>query len=120
MPWGDGTGPMGYGPMTGRGAGYCAGYGAPGSMNPAGGRRFGGRGRGLMGRGGGFGRRNRFYATGQPGWARGGWNPAPGMPAAYPNREQELELLEQQARYFNEALEDIKQRIEDLSTEKKT
>jgi hypothetical protein len=33
MPWGDGTGPMGYGPMTGRGAGYCAvpltGYGNP-------------------------------------------------------------------------------------------
>lgn len=33
MPWGDGTGPMGYGPMTGRGAGYCVvpltGYGSP-------------------------------------------------------------------------------------------
>ncbi|MCD6382905.1 MAG: DUF5320 domain-containing protein, partial [Thermoplasmata archaeon] len=25
MPWGDGTGPMGMGPMTGRGAGYCSG-----------------------------------------------------------------------------------------------
>jgi hypothetical protein len=23
MPWGNGTGPMGYGPMTGRGEGYC-------------------------------------------------------------------------------------------------
>lgn len=30
MPWGDGTGPAGMGPMTGRGLGYCAGYGAPG------------------------------------------------------------------------------------------
>ena len=26
MPRGDGTGPMGMGPMTGKGAGYCAGY----------------------------------------------------------------------------------------------
>ncbi|NLG67487.1 MAG: DUF5320 domain-containing protein, partial [Actinobacteria bacterium] len=25
MPRGDGTGPEGMGPMTGRGAGYCAG-----------------------------------------------------------------------------------------------
>jgi len=30
MPWGDGTGPAGMGPMTGGGFGYCAGYGAPG------------------------------------------------------------------------------------------
>jgi hypothetical protein len=26
MPFGDGTGPMGMGPLTGRGAGYCAGF----------------------------------------------------------------------------------------------
>ena len=26
MPRGDGTGPMGMGPMTGRGMGYCTGY----------------------------------------------------------------------------------------------
>ena len=37
MPWGDGTGPRGLGPMTGRAAGFCAGYPAPGYMNPAGG-----------------------------------------------------------------------------------
>jgi len=49
MPGGDGTGPMGFGPMTGRAAGYCAGYAAPGYMNPMPGRGFGfgwGRGRG--------------------------------------------------------------------------
>jgi len=34
MPFGDGTGPMGMGPMTGRGFGYCAGYPAPGFANP--------------------------------------------------------------------------------------
>jgi len=34
MPFGDGTGPMGLGPMTGRGAGFCAGFGSPGFTNP--------------------------------------------------------------------------------------
>jgi hypothetical protein len=38
MPRGDGTGPAGMGPMTGRAAGYCAGYTVPGFMNPYGGR----------------------------------------------------------------------------------
>jgi hypothetical protein len=35
MPFGDRTGPMGLGPMMGRGAGYCAGFYTPGNMNPA-------------------------------------------------------------------------------------
>lgn len=39
MPRGDGTGPAGMGPMTGRAAGYCAGYGVPGYVNPIPGRR---------------------------------------------------------------------------------
>jgi hypothetical protein len=34
MPFGDGTGPMGLGPMTGRGAGFCAGFGRPGFASP--------------------------------------------------------------------------------------
>ena len=60
MPGGDGTGPAGMGPMTGRAAGFCAGYPVPGFMNPIpggfGGRGFGwGRGRG-WGRGFGRGR----------------------------------------------------------------
>ena len=42
MPRGDRTGPWGAGPMTGRAAGYCAGYSVPGFMNP-----IGGYGRGL-------------------------------------------------------------------------
>jgi len=48
MPRGDGTGPLGMGPMTGRAAGYCAGYGMPGYMNP-------GYGRGCQNWGVGFG-----------------------------------------------------------------
>lgn len=86
MPRGDGTGPTGMGPMTGRAAGFCAGYNTPGYMNPAPGRGFRigfggggfgrGRGRGFgMGFGGrGFGRgfrnRNRFFATGLTVWQR--------------------------------------------------
>lgn len=56
MPFGDGTGPRGMGPMTGRGAGFCAGFGAPGFANPIlGGGMW--RGTGMrMGRGMGRGR----------------------------------------------------------------
>ncbi|MBL7186447.1 MAG: DUF5320 domain-containing protein [Phycisphaerae bacterium] len=38
MPLGDGTGPAGLGPMTGKAAGFCAGFGVPGHMNPVMGR----------------------------------------------------------------------------------
>ena len=61
MPRGDRTGPWGLGPMTGRAAGYCAGYPVPGFMNPMPG----------FGRGFGYGR----------GWGRGygrGWWGYPG------------------------------------------
>jgi hypothetical protein len=122
MPAGDGTGPRGMGPMTGRGAGYCAGYGAPGYANPMPGWSFGmGRGRG---RGGGWGRgwRNMYYATGLPGWARYGYAPAWGAPpaAAYgpygapPTREQETEFLKSQAEMLKEELDAISQRIAEL------
>ena len=46
MPFGDGTGPRGMGPMTGRGAGYCAGFGRPGFANPIPRRGWLGFGRG--------------------------------------------------------------------------
>ncbi|MDP8236906.1 MAG: DUF5320 domain-containing protein [Candidatus Erginobacter occultus] len=38
MPRGDGSGPAGMGPMTGRAVGFCAGYPSPGFVNPYGGR----------------------------------------------------------------------------------
>jgi len=123
MPGGDGTGPAGMGPMTGRAAGYCAGYSVPGYMNPVGGRGYGAFG---WGRGGGWGRRNRFYATGLTGWQRTGLGgPAYGAPPAYSTpyaapfgptvtKEQELDALKGQAEYFEDALEGIKKRIEEL------
>jgi hypothetical protein len=67
MPGGDRTGPMGEGPLTGGGFGYC-------ETTPI--RRFS---RGIFrGRQGGFGcgrgRRNRYWATRRTGWQRaGGW-----------------------------------------------
>ena len=126
MPRGDGTGPAGMGPMTGRAAGYCAGYPVPGYVNPIGGRGFGGFGGFGRGGGGGWGRRNWFYATGMPGWQRAamGW-PAYGAPPAYPTtgaapfgpgttKEQELDALKGQAEYFEDALDGIRKRIEEL------
>lgn len=120
MPGGDRTGPWGAGPMTGRGAGFCAGYGMPGYMNPIPGRGAGfggGRGRG-MGRGfggGGRGWRNMYYATGLPGWARSDWpmSYAPQWGAPYSEKE-ELAGLRDQAKYFNDALAEIRRRIEEL------
>lgn len=43
MPAGDGTGPLGLGPMTGRAAGYCAGFPVPGYLSPVGGWALGAR-----------------------------------------------------------------------------
>ena len=133
MPWGDRTGPMGMGPMTGRGAGRCAGYPGPGSFNPNPGMGFGGWGRGSgrgrgrgrgFGGGGGFGRRLR--AGGFGGWQRGGWGSPPvGGPGPYSvpydfpfapaaSRGQELDALKDQAKYFEEALGEIRERIGEL------
>lgn len=110
MPAGDGTGPMGQGPMTGRGAGYCGGYDAPGYVNPAPGwcRGFG-RGRG-WGRG-----RGRRYGMG-PGWGPPpGWSYPPYAPPMAP--EQELEALRTQAQQLEEQLEAINRRIDELTPE---
>jgi hypothetical protein len=118
MPGGDGTGPVGLGPMTGRAAGFCVGYNVPGSMNLISGRGCFGMGRGFFGRGGGRGRRNRYYATGLPGWQRA----STGMPAfggVYPyapemTSEQEADILKNQADALKRQLEDIQGRIETL------
>ena len=113
MPRGDGTGPMGMGPMTGRGAGICAGFGVPGFVN----RAFGiGFGRGRGGRGGGFGRRNMFYATGLTGWQRaamGTQSPGVGGDADI-TKNQEIEALKRQADDAAQVLENIRKRISDL------
>jgi hypothetical protein len=110
MPGGDRTGPAGMGPMTGRAAGYCAGYDVPGYANPMPGRGFG------MGWGGGRGWRHGYYATGLPGWARFGGVPAWGYgPYARPlTKEQEVESLKTQAGWLKEQLEAINKCLAEL------
>jgi len=115
LPRGDGTGPCGFGPITGRGAGFCAGYPVPGFANSLPGKHFWGRG--------GRGYRNWYYATGLAGWQRASLGlPAWGgfiNPSAFEiSKEKELELLKEQAEYFEECLGDVKKRIKDLKGEK--
>jgi len=113
MPYGDGTGPGGMGPMTGRAAGYCAGYPVPGFQNPM-------PGRGAFGRGW----RNMYYATGLPGWMRAGMN-YPGQSGGvfqdtrYPyspeiTPQQETEMLKNQAQAIQENLNGINDRLKEL------
>lgn len=117
MPRGDGTGPMGTGPMTGRAAGFCAGYGVPGYTNPIAGRGFGmgfGRGRGFGG--GGRGWRHMFYATGLPGGVRFG--PGGAAPVVEPTPETERNFLKAQAEAIRAQLDEVEKRLEELETEK--
>ncbi|MBN1756006.1 DUF5320 domain-containing protein [bacterium] len=117
MPGGNQTGPLGMGPRTGRGAGYCAGYGMPGYANPA----FGG---GYYGNWGGRGRGNRnwYYATGLTGWQRGqqGWGVyGAGVPATMPypvsyDPAMESTSLKSRADALKHELEQIEKRLEDL------
>jgi hypothetical protein len=101
MPRGDGSGPMGMGPMTGRGAGYCTGATTRGYANPGSGF---GLGRGF---GRGFGR--NFFAGGAPIYNRfSGFGQTSGLPV------NEKEILSDQAKQLQEQLEDINKRLADL------
>ena len=96
MPLGDGTGPLGFGPMTGRAAGFCAGYPVPGYLNPVPGGGWFGAGRGgfpwgggrgrFFGRGFGFGRgRGRGRGGGRFGFGPGWGIPYGAFPYAMPS-----------------------------------
>ncbi|MFA5093114.1 MAG: DUF5320 domain-containing protein [Candidatus Omnitrophota bacterium] len=118
MPRGDGSGPMGLGPMTGRAAGFCAGYSSPGYANSIPGQGFAGLGRGYFGRGGGRGKRNWFYATGLTGRQRTAME-IPAFGGVYPyasemTPKQEAEILKNQAEVIKKQLEDLHSRIETL------
>ena len=125
MPRGDRTGPMGYGPMTGRGLGYCAGYASPGYTKPGFGYRgFGGGwgrgwGRGYgrgFGRGRGWGWRHHPYAWGAPAWPAWDWGAGVPAPDVAPTPEQEMEYLQAEAEALKEQLDAIQARIDDLET----
>jgi len=101
MPAGDGRGPMGAGSMTGRGAGFCAGYDVPGYVNTGRGCGYYGYGRG--GRGAGMGWRNRPYGAGRAFGARRFQGAPYGGGYEY-SAEAELSMLREQAEYINERI----------------
>jgi len=100
MPAGNGTGPNGTGPLTGRGMGFCAGYDSPGYMNSG-----GGRGRGFRGRGFGMG---RGFADR---WAYPGSNR--GYPVGAPaySQEDQLSAMKGQADYLEKSLQNVRDQI---------
>lgn len=124
MPRGNGTGPMGIGPRTGRAAGFCAGYSVPGYANPMPGiGAFGGGARGARGSGGGRGHRNWYYATGLTGWspARRPYA-APIAPYPYPvpfsqmPPEEEANVIRNQIEMMEEDIKAAQERLGELET----
>jgi hypothetical protein len=115
MPAFDGTGPLGQGPRTGGGFGYCPP--TPGAVY--GGNVVYGVGRGGRPRGGG---RGRAFGGGR-GWNRRYWQPYPTPPAygydmpAQSVPEQELAWLREQSQMMQQQLEQINARIEELTVE---
>ncbi len=117
MPRGDGTGPNGAGPMTGRAEGYCAGYAVPGYLKPP--VRYGQGWRHGFGRGWG-----RGFGRGRFGYMQ----PIVVQPAPQPQTpEQELDALKKIQRHLEAEKVDLEQemggvkaRIDELKTTVKT
>ena len=105
MPWGDQTGPRGYGPRTGRGLGRCAEYPSPGYTRGPGMGMEWGRGRGR-------------------GWGRGCGGPPAAVPPyppvpTPPDPEQESKYLEQVLAGLRKEIEAIEKRLVELAEEEK-
>lgn len=123
MPAGDRTGPWGLGPRTGRGLGYCSGYGAPGYVFPGPGLGFG-RGFGLgrafgrgLGRGFRMGRGRGFWWSGGAGFW--GYPYYPVIPHGYqPAVEEESSWLEDQAKSLEQQLAQVQKRLAELEKKK--
>lgn len=126
MPRGDGTGPVGMGPMTGRRAGYCAGAHEPGFLNRAWGNRHycgghsGGWGKGHCDgtRGGGWGHRFRYHETGQPGWQRSAaveqdYAPSTDVNGAATSSSQLLESIKAQIDHLERSINALKNQLQD-------
>jgi len=119
MPGGDRSGPLGMGPRTGRAAGFCAGFRTPGYANPEPAQGLGrgyGQGRGFGG--GGRGWRNQFYATGLPGWARGGRflqpESSPSSADAGSSQDEEIGTLASRTKALESDLSALKKRLAEL------
>lgn len=113
MPRGDGTGPNGQGPMTGRGIGYCAGFNAPGFMSPGFGRGLAlrrGFGRG-MGRG--FRWRTRIIQQVLPEQLI----PIQQVPVQFSEAE-EKNYLQEELTVLKQEMQEIEARLKELSKKK--
>lgn len=110
MPGGDRTGPRGFGPMTGRRLGSCYGLQSGGWFSRGFGR-FAGFG---FGRGRGW--RNRYYATGAPGWAEeqpgGDWWGPPSYQQRSP--QEELGYLKEYTNRLEDELNALRARMAEL------
>ena len=104
MPWGDGTGPLGFGPRTGRGLGFCSGFNSPGFIKGPGWGFGRGWGRGF---GRGFWMRWRWRMRGYPWWA------SVYIPVYY-TKEQEIEELKAEREAIREELKVIEQKLREL------
>jgi hypothetical protein len=118
MPRGDRTGPGEVDAMSGRGAGYCGGFSAPGYARPAVQHRFRRDptlGHDIWGRapGNGWRWRHWFYATGLPGWMRGGRAPAISQ---HPDPETERRVLENRADALQAELDSIRKRLHGIAS----
>ncbi|MGC8943040.1 MAG: DUF5320 domain-containing protein [Caldisericia bacterium] len=132
MPYGDRTGPLGYGPRTGRGLGFCSGYRTPGSLNPIGfnwgfRRGFGvGFGRGF---GGGFGGTRGGFGRGFGGYwtytRRNFGNQFYDYPTPYSSTKpiysakEEKDILLEESKNLERELDAIKERISELEKKSK-
>jgi hypothetical protein len=102
---------MKMGSMTGRGAGYCNGFSAPGYANAA---QFAGGFGGRFGCGFGRGFRRMFYANGMPGWARNGYPTDTGTNTA---AFDEKAFLKGQAEMLENQLQQVRERLSGLDEE---
>ncbi len=109
MPGFDQTGPLGRGPMTGGGFGYCTGFLGRRAWRPFYGRGVEPWAPGWAGRGRGY--RNRFYATGIPFSAYG----VGGEPVVEP--QEEAAYLKAQAERLRAMLDDVEKRLQNLQGE---
>ena len=112
MPGGDRTGPLGYGPMTGKALGFCTGNPNLGYANPGFGRSYGrGFGRGVWGRGRGFWRQNyrEPMYTPQP-FNRNIYQPT--------SIDEEKAYLEDMIKNLEEDINNLRKRLQELSNDK--
>ncbi|MBN1898172.1 MAG: DUF5320 domain-containing protein [Spirochaetes bacterium] len=120
MPGGDRTGPLGMGPMTGRGLGFCAGYASPGYLNPS----FG------LGRGMGFGR-GRGRGRGFWRWGYYGNPYVNQVNYPYPitpynpytpqiSAQEESKMLKDQIDFLEEQIKSARDRIKELERDQES